>query len=544
MASNGPIGKISQKLASGVAFATEVHQYNKVKKAAQKQKELDKLSQEIQPGEGRSNNATPSPTREQMASVSSAQGEGDEREWELDEAQDELVDGSEPQQKSKGGAANPDKLIAAFLARHPLTVPSTSPPSYDAATTTLQGEKYKLEFPVVIPQRRPQSKKRGFIRAYAPDLEDMGIDQSTWLDFIETFNEASLANPWINALNLASIAASALPSAISMAVSVAVMVATKIAIETQSRYRQNKALDKLNGEFFRPRGLYCLVMTWDSTSTNSQTTDVDLINNTIQNSLNSQGKLSHKFQSSSGTTREFEFMQTAELVFPGLDYLASVPQGKESQGLKNKIKRGKLFVDDYMDRKAQAKFAGENPDNLLSKGINPTFASKYSDPSHPIHSGSLYSLLSLGHFNPPTLRNLQTRGARPGLLGSRSTRQGVIGALGGRREFSRLGERGSGGLFGLIGTAAHAVRDRDRDQNSSILQSQPDGYQQDRYHNNDLQTNSARQMPMSRSRSSDRPLGVGRLLQEKVLYLMVVNMPTDEELAQARELAQQWNIQS
>lgn len=48
-------------------------------------------------------------------------------------------------------------------------------------------------------------------------------------------------------------------------------------------------------------------------------------------------------------------MQTAELVFPGLDYVASVPK-EESQGLKNKMKRGKLFVDDYMDRKAQARF--------------------------------------------------------------------------------------------------------------------------------------------------------------------------------------------
>ena len=65
--------------------------------------------------------------------------------------------------------------------------------------------------------------------------------------------------------------------------------------------------------------------------------------------------MSHKFKSSSGTTSEFEFMQTAELVFPGLDYLVAVPK-EESQGLKSKMKRGKLFVDDYMDRRAQAKF--------------------------------------------------------------------------------------------------------------------------------------------------------------------------------------------
>lgn len=245
MASNGPIGKISKKVASGIAFATEVHQHNKAKKAARKQQELDDATAQPQgqpEDETRSMHTPTSPNEQKEGEVSETpiQGDDDEREWELDEAQDELVEGSEPQHKSKNGAANPDKLIAAFLARHPLSItitPSASPPSYEAATSAAQGQTYKLEFPVVIPQRRPQSKNRGFIRAYAPDLANMGIDQATWLDFIETFNEASLANPWINALNLASLATNALPSAIGFAVSLAIMVATSIAIETQSRYR-------------------------------------------------------------------------------------------------------------------------------------------------------------------------------------------------------------------------------------------------------------------------------------------------------------------
>lgn len=252
MASNGPIGKISKKVASGIAFATEVHQHNKAKKAARKQQELD--GEVAQPPQAQPEDETrsvhtitptsPNDQKEGEVSETPIQGGGDddEREWELDEAQDELVEGSEPQHKSKNGAANPDKLIAAFLARHPLSItitPSTtSPPSYEAATSAVQqGQTYKLEFPVVIPQRRPQSKRRGFIRAYAPDLANMGIDQATWLDFIETFNEASLANPWINALNLAAIATNALPTAIGFAVSLAIMVATNIAMETQARYR-------------------------------------------------------------------------------------------------------------------------------------------------------------------------------------------------------------------------------------------------------------------------------------------------------------------
>lgn len=105
-------------------------------------------------------------------------------------------------------------------------------------------------------------------------------------------------------------------------------------------------------------------MTWDSSATNSRTTNVDL-NTTVQKTESTQGKLSHKLKASSGTTSEFEFTQTAELVFPGLDYLAAVPK-EESQGLKSKMKRGRMFVNDYMDRKAQAKFVCIPPSSTIT----------------------------------------------------------------------------------------------------------------------------------------------------------------------------------
>ncbi|EEA19966.1 conserved hypothetical protein [Talaromyces marneffei ATCC 18224] len=520
MTSNGPIDKISKKVASGIAFATEVHYYNKAKKAPRKQQELEGGVAQRGQSEDEARLIHPPTSRNEQKK---GEGEDDYQEWELDEAQDELVEGSEPQHKFKGGATNPDKLIAAFLAWHPFSIvltQGTSSPSYNGVTSASQGSGvYKVEFPVVIPQRRPQSKKRGFIRSYAPDLANMGIDQATWLDFIETFNEASLANPWINALNLASIATCALPSAIGFAVSLAIMVATNIAMETQARYRTRQTQQRI----LPPSGLYCLVMRWDSSATNRRTTNVDL-NAVIQKAENTQGKMSHKFKSSSGTTSEFEFMQTAELVFPGLDYLAAVPK-EESRGLKYKIKRGKLFVNDYMDRKAQAKFAGENLDNFLSKGINPTFASKYSDPNHPIHSGSIYSLASLGRYNPPNFREPRVRRdfGRPATDLLRSSRSPL------------------GGLFGLGSMATQAVSERG--QESSGLPSPEYGYQQQHSSDHNIGYDGGRQRPISRARSNDGPLGIGRLLQRKVLYLMVVNMPTEEEFAQARELSREWDIQ-
>ena len=41
-----------------------------------------------------------------------------------------------------------------------------------------------LPAPVILPQRRPKNKQRGFVRGYAPLLgECSGIDQQTFLDF-------------------------------------------------------------------------------------------------------------------------------------------------------------------------------------------------------------------------------------------------------------------------------------------------------------------------------------------------------------------------
>ena len=247
MATNGPIGIISKKVASGIAFATEVREYNKAKKWARKYQDQngavaqESTAQHEAQYTYTSTSTSLSERKDSDVSEFPIRGDNDERNWSLDEAQDELVEGFEPRRKSKGGAANPDKLIDGFLSRHPLqikTAPWPSPQSeYDAAIAASLEETRKLRVPVVIPQRRPQSKKRGFIRAYAPDLAAVGIDQATWLDSIETFNEASLANPWINALNLASIATSGLPSVIGITISIAVMAATKVAMDTQARYR-------------------------------------------------------------------------------------------------------------------------------------------------------------------------------------------------------------------------------------------------------------------------------------------------------------------
>lgn len=49
----------------------------------------------------------------------------------------------------------------------------------------------RIPCPVIIPQRRPRNKDRGFVRAYAPVLADCGVSQDAFLKFQEDWLVAS-----------------------------------------------------------------------------------------------------------------------------------------------------------------------------------------------------------------------------------------------------------------------------------------------------------------------------------------------------------------
>jgi hypothetical protein len=145
--------------------------------------------------------------------------EGDEEHWELDDA----IDSHSPSEAD--GPADANSITDRFMRRHP-------PPAYHH-----QRAHAGLPCAVIIPQRRPGAKDRGFVRAYAPVLEDCGIDQATFLDFLKTFQTASKASPWLTVINLAAMGAGWAPSAIAGGVSFAVQVAVGTAMELQKRTR-------------------------------------------------------------------------------------------------------------------------------------------------------------------------------------------------------------------------------------------------------------------------------------------------------------------
>lgn len=83
----------------------------------------------------------------------------------------------------------------------------------------------KLPYPVIIPQRRPGTKARGWARAYPPDLEALGVEQDMFLRFLQNFEDAQQASPWLKALYVAGNAVGLVPGHITMAVSISISFA-------------------------------------------------------------------------------------------------------------------------------------------------------------------------------------------------------------------------------------------------------------------------------------------------------------------------------
>ncbi|KAI0130458.1 hypothetical protein BJ170DRAFT_315774 [Xylariales sp. AK1849] len=451
--------------------------------------------------------------------------------WELDGVQTELLAATQsplsestspPSQHQTEG-----ELAAAFLEHQKSLV---SPQTAVSPTAS------RLELPVILPQRRPKDRTRGFLRAYAPDLMSVNIDEGTWLSFLDSFEKSSAASPWLDAINLAGFAGMMLPHGISMLVSLALQQGVKVAKDLQSRQRTNKFLLQINDEFFRPKGLYCLVMTWrpDSGDLHER---VDMTT-TVTSAMSSYNAgVFSKFKNSSGKTYgDFDFPEAAPLVFPTLDVLGTA-QGEEAAKLKDKLKKKKVFIDNYYDRREQAKYAGKNPDSLLANQTQkPEFSSRYADPNHPANSGSLIALVTGGYVNPPPLGggylNDQSGAGFGGRRGG-----GLGGGFGGDRGFGLRGNVGFGGARGLGLGSNVAGSGRGfgfGNAASGTQQGSPTGNrrQAQEGHRGGLAAQSSGIAGFGGLRGGlgGPPVLLKKLMKKDVLYLMVVNMPSQQEL--------------
>lgn len=511
----------------------------------------------------------------------------DEKDWELDEAA--LPPSYEESETEQPRSMN--ELVGDVFAGH-----------------TMVQQTARLPCPVIIPQRRPRQKTRGFVRAYAPVLNDCGIDQDTFLRFLKSFHQASQANPIWTVLQVSAGIAGMAPSVIAMAVTTAVQIAAGAAKEVQTRARTNNYLDQMNEQLFKPRGLYALIFKYKPDQTQSrfggsgptvsaESIDVmtgrlvakyDRSDSGVSQSSGLMGGMANLRVASGDVRGLVEMPQAAPLIFPDLDR-AIEQQGQE--GFKAKMKGASKFLGDYLDRRAQAKSVDDDPLNIEQPA--PKFASKYADPNHPANSGDLAALVTGGKYNLSELkggrreqkyerkaerrerkddrrirRGKSPRGDRRddwdyddrsgrmggGPLGGRG--RGFGGGRGGGFGGGLLGGRGrgsGGGLGGLIGGLGDRLgaeiggradrlgggrdgpRDdfgRDRDAGRDMAYSR-DGYgEQDMGYGG---RRSGRRGGGRRNRRRQNGGPIKRMMRQDVLYLLIVNLPSDEELLAARE---------
>jgi len=423
------LGTAVQTIAAGIGLASESYHRYKEKKKAEKAEKAEKESPR---------SSEPGPDEDETAhdSEPAELGQVDEAAWDLDDAQCEVIE----EHRDHITVEELPKLASDFIARHPHT---GSP----IATN-------HLALPVVITQRRPKTRARGFVRAYAPLLEEVDLSQAVFLDFLDKLNLAIQPNPWIQAINLASMLGNLAPNPFSFVISYAVKLMTDAISEVHSRHKTNAFLDRMNEDFFKPRGLVCLVMTWKPESAGQLMTTVEFETGVAGASdtshLGSLGKVKHNLQASS-LKSGFEWPETAPLIFPALDELAGGQHGeKKKEGV---LKRGGKFVGDYMDRRARAKWAGQNPDSKMANSTPmPEFHSRYADPNNPAASGDILALLTGGHLQG----GLGRMGTNQGASDGRGVGRGLGGRLGGgfsRGYDTRHGERSDGRFGGGLGGA-------------------------------------------------------------------------------------------
>lgn len=235
----GLIGFAVKGVSSGIGLASEgVSAYRADRRSKSKISTVKSEEDTLSGGNNRNETTMQSvPDQEdEKRSHELQEEETDEQAWDLDDAQDQITP-TPTQSPEEDVPKDGKKIIDKFIWRHP------PPLSTDRVGSA------RLSLPVILPQKRPKDRQRGFIKAYAPILEEVGVDQATFLDFLETFNQASQASPWMNALNLAGLATLAMPHVIGTVVGIVITMAVKQAMEMQSRSRSVCHLSTRSYEF-------------------------------------------------------------------------------------------------------------------------------------------------------------------------------------------------------------------------------------------------------------------------------------------------------
>lgn len=182
--------------------------------------------------------------------------------------------------------------------------------------------------------------------------------------------------------------------------------------------------------------------------------------------------------------------------------------------------------------------ATQDPNSSLTRSNQQqqhSFKTSIADPNHPMHSGGLIALVSGGKLTP----RMDKRADKMERDFSRDTRRVIRGRDSRGSSSSSMRRRRRRGyrsayhekLYARLGLHGDRVAER-REQ----------AYVEDERSDDAGEGSSHRALQYRDVRGRDRrngkggPLGaVKRIMKEDVLYLMIVNMPSESELVEARQ---------
>ncbi|CAG8981807.1 hypothetical protein HYALB_00004750 [Hymenoscyphus albidus] len=110
-----------------------------------------------------------------------------------------------------------------------------------------------LHKPVLIPQEDGRS---GWIRAYTSSLQDAGVNQPDFLNFLDILNRSCSILTYLDVINLAALDSR----------SAAALVDTAVLYAKSSAMEKPQLIHQANTTFFASRGLYMTLVTYHSPS--------------------------------------------------------------------------------------------------------------------------------------------------------------------------------------------------------------------------------------------------------------------------------------
>ncbi|KAH7128497.1 hypothetical protein B0J11DRAFT_567101 [Dendryphion nanum] len=216
----------------------------------------------------------------------------------------------------------------------------------------------RLQRPVIIPQRRPNYRERGFIQAYAPDLMNCGIDQETFMSFLDGFGLPTAESAAIDAVNVTVGAVDIFLAPFAPGVGFAIEGAVESYQDMRSRMSQNAYLSKMNKQLFAPRGLQCLIFAYDPN-----------LKKSFQETSTSDSYMP-RFRNDDGVMGGIELPPCAQLIYPGFH---ENTENKKTSGssIGNKLSQSLTQESIKEDHKAQVKYLRDNPNSVLKHLMDP-----------------------------------------------------------------------------------------------------------------------------------------------------------------------------